>query len=59
MDERRGGLRRPSYELKRVAGIDLDAVVVAPKEPDSLSVEDVDGGEDCKIACHRATMLTR
>jgi len=59
VDERRRALRRPPHQLERAAGVDLDAVEVAAQEPHRLPVEDVDGGDYCKVTCQRVTMLTR
>ena len=43
---RRGG---PADERQRVARVHLDAVVVAPQQPDGTAVEHVDGGDDCEL----------
>ena len=49
VDERGSGCGSLPHERERIAGIDLDAVVVAPQEPDGPAVEDVHGRDDCEL----------
>ena len=46
-------------ERQRIARVQLDAVVVAPQQPDGTAVEHVDGGDNCELLYQRGSMLTR
>jgi hypothetical protein len=58
VDEGRGERRGLPDERERVAGVDLDAVVIALVEPHGAPSEDVDGGDDCELLCQRVSMVT-
>ena len=55
VDERRPRPRRAAHELERIAGVDLDPVVVAPQEPHGLSRRGRPLPEALQIAYHCAT----